>query len=208
MSVRKLLFGDQHNPYDNMKTILPFRNLGWGSHSKTFAHVIEKIKPKLIVEVGSWFGVSARHMAKLALQYNPDVEVVCIDTFLGSVEQWVHDGGFQMDFENGRPTIYNQFLSNAIHEGATKYITPFPIDSINGYHFFKRLDIVPDLVYIDAGHDYISVKQDLLCWTERVRKGGVIIGDDYISGTPVAKAVDEVCGKVEPMDNKFIWYKT
>lgn len=36
-----------------------------------------------------------------------------------------------------------------------------------------------DFVYIDGNHQYKSVKQDLELWTPKVRKGGIIAGDDY-----------------------------
>lgn len=205
MSVRKQIYESNYNPYDDMKQILPFDDHGWGSYSKAFENVIERIKPKLIVEIGTWFGCSARNMTKLALKYNPDVEIVCIDTFLGSVEHWSKDVCV-LKLENGRPNIYTQFLSNNIHSGLTKHITPFPIDSINGYEFLKRFNIEPDLVYIDAGHSYLSVKHDLICWSERVRAGGIVMGDDY--GPPaVLPAVADVLGPVEIIEDKFIWVK-
>ena len=36
-----------------------------------------------------------------------------------------------------------------------------------------------DLVYIDAAHDYNSVKQDILTWLPKIKKGGFIAGHDY-----------------------------
>jgi predicted O-methyltransferase YrrM len=63
-----------------------------------------------------------------------------------------------------------------------------------------------DVVYIDAGHDYTSVKADIGAWLPKVRKGGIICGDDYISGWDgVIRAVDEAFGKVERIGNQQ-WY--
>jgi predicted O-methyltransferase YrrM len=36
-----------------------------------------------------------------------------------------------------------------------------------------------DLVYIDAAHDYDSVRQDILTWLPKIKKGGFIAGHDY-----------------------------
>lgn len=44
-------------------------------------------------------------------------------------------------------------------------------------------DGVLDFVYIDAAHDYESVKDDLRVWIPKVRPGGLVIGDDYAHGT-------------------------
>lgn len=37
-----------------------------------------------------------------------------------------------------------------------------------------------DLVYIDAEHDYNSVKTDINAWKNKVRRGGVLAGHDYM----------------------------
>ncbi len=39
-----------------------------------------------------------------------------------------------------------------------------------------------DFVYIDAHHVFDSVINDLIGWTKKVKKGGIISGDDYKKG--------------------------
>src|SRR5206468_3400680 len=39
-----------------------------------------------------------------------------------------------------------------------------------------------DFVYLDARHDYESVKQDLELWYDKIRPGGIIAGHDYRDG--------------------------
>ncbi len=49
-----------------------------------------------------------------------------------------------------------------------------------------------DWVYIDAGHSYVSVKEDIESWWPKVKSGGYLCGHDYdLSG--VKKSVDEFC---------------
>lgn len=38
-----------------------------------------------------------------------------------------------------------------------------------------------DAIYLDAGHDFDSVRRDIAAWVSRVRKGGILCGHDYIS---------------------------
>ena len=64
-----------------------------------------------------------------------------------------------------------------------------------------------DFVYIDAGHDYKSVSADLEAWFPKVKRGGLIMGDDYAEGYwegpekkkftkfEVIKAVDDFFGE-------------
>jgi predicted O-methyltransferase YrrM len=50
-----------------------------------------------------------------------------------------------------------------------------------------------DIVYIDASHEYEYVKEDILAWLPKVKKGGIICGDDYIIGWDgVILAVNEI----------------
>jgi len=58
-----------------------------------------------------------------------------------------------------------------------------------------------DLVFVDGGHSYQGVMDDIFAWTITVKPGGIIAFHDY--GTPslpgVARAVDEVFGDTEPL---------
>jgi Methyltransferase domain len=57
-----------------------------------------------------------------------------------------------------------------------------------------------DFVYLDARHDYESVKEDVELWYEKVRPGGILAGHDYLDGVRpqgvfgVKSAVDEFFG--------------
>lgn len=54
-----------------------------------------------------------------------------------------------------------------------------------------------DFVYLDARHDYASVKEDIGLWYPKVKPGGVLAGHDYLDGQlgktmfGVKPAVDE-----------------
>ena len=58
-----------------------------------------------------------------------------------------------------------------------------------------------DFAYIDARHDYDSVKEDLAAWCDKVRPGGILAGHDYVDGDfvegefYVKSAVDEFFGE-------------
>lgn len=50
-----------------------------------------------------------------------------------------------------------------------------------------------DMVFIDADHKYEKIKQDILSWYPKIKKGGIISGHDYtINKFGVAKAVNEL----------------
>lgn len=64
----------------------------------------------------------------------------------------------------------------------------------------KVADRSLDFAYIDARHDYASVKEDVEAWCTKVRPGGILAGHDYVDGDLpegefyVKSAVDEFFG--------------
>ncbi len=154
---------------------------GWASTHPIFEKVIDQLKPKLVIEVGTWKGASAVHMAGLIRKYGLDCEIVCIDTFLGSGSlRTIPEIGKLVNLVNGRPNVYEQFIANVMKSNVADIITPFPIDSANGGLFLKENNIFADAIYIDGGHDYGSVKRDLELYWEVLRFGGILFGDDFL----------------------------
>lgn len=60
-------------------------------------------------------------------------------------------------------------------------------------------DAALDFVYLDARHDYASVKEDIALWYPKVRPGGVLAGHDYLEG----KIGDTIFG-VKPAVDEFV----
>jgi hypothetical protein len=165
------------NPYEGFPIEKYKRDIqGWGSDSPIFDALISQRRPTRIIEVGSFKGASAIHMADTIRKCAYQGEIVCVDTWLGTVTHWLER---MDDMEFGRPTVYYQFLANIIHSGHTGTIVPFPVDSITGAQFFTERKMAADAIYIDAGHDYAHVMSDLRAWWPILRPGGLMFGDDY-----------------------------
>ena len=215
--VRKLLYPT--DPYENV-TIQKIDNFTWEKDWDIFGEVILFSKPveqrqMTIVEIGSFLGGSACHMAKILKEQNIDGEIVCIDTWLGS---WEHrdvylneheeENRYQLKYKNGRPDLYERFISNVYQKGYQDYITPFPIDSYNGLHYLYKRQVKPDLIYVDGAHDEQMVIIDLQNSQQLLRQGGCILGDDFRS-PPIKAAVANVFKPetIHDRDRKFIWIK-
>lgn len=198
-----------NNLYDGL-IIRPADISGWNSFSPVFETIIKKISPKTIVEVGSWKGASAINMANICKSLNLSANIYCIDTWLGSLEflTTLKDTPERnLVYKNGYPTIYYQFLSNVLYSGNSDCIFPIPTTSSIGCKYLKYNNISPELIYIDASHEYDDVKSDILNYLSILPTNGIIFGDDYHSWGGVRQAVDEIFPSIQILDNNFWVYE-
>jgi hypothetical protein len=178
---------------------------GWGLNP-IFEFLIKSLKPKLIIEVGTWKGNSAIHMASIVRDNNLNTEIVCVDHFLGSEVHWLgrrlpppRDNGYLaqelyegLGIKNGRPSLYETFMHNCVHKFFQNIITPFPTSSDVAFFVLEALGARPEIIYIDGGHEYESVSRDLVLYSQLLNNQGVLLLDDYGTDWPgVTLAVHE-----------------
>ncbi len=180
------------DPYEGFDyQAYPLDIQGWGAENPLFQHLIVTHRPQTIIEVGTWKGRSAVTMAGFLKQLGIQGEIVCVDTFLGSVELWSHPVWYEMlNHKHGYPTLYYQFLANVCHMGFQDYITPFPISSDAAVQYLKQKNVQADLIYIDAGHSYKEAFNDIDQYWPLVRPGGILLGDDFIAPEVYRAVID------------------
>lgn len=175
--------------------------ISWGIDERALHSILEQTRPKFIIEVGSWKGLSAVTMGKWLkanLEHNAScAAILCVDTWLGTTRAWTHRGAFGNTLHShaGYPSIYYQFLFNVKHYELDDLIVPLPMPSSMGALYAKQTALRPDLIFIDACHDYHCVYADILSWFPVLRPGGVIFGDD-INRSEVQEAVTDAANKL------------
>lgn len=160
---------------------------GWNSDGPVFAALIDRVKPKTIIEVGSWKGASAIHMAGLA----PEAIIYAVDLWVPHIG--VGLGEFPRTHIPERwdaPTFYHQFLFNVWMMEKTRQIIPVRGLTVPIAACLGAWGVQADLIYLDASHDELSVWQDLGVYWPLLRPGGILLGDDYSSHPGVKRAVD------------------
>ncbi len=169
-------------PYNSVK-LKPLDLGGWNHTPEELTKLIQKFDVKTIVEIGVWKGASSIHMAK---QLPPDGKVYSVDHFAGSPE--LQEGGYEDEFSK----LYDQFLSNVIHEKLTHKIVPIKMRSIEAAESLKNLK--PDMVYIDGDHSYAETLADIRAWYPLVAGHGILCGDDFsLKEGDVSTAVKDFC---------------
>jgi hypothetical protein len=182
------------NPYDGFDAAARELDVtGWQSTHPWFEQIITQLRPRTILEVGTWKGASAIHMARIARRYNPQAEVLCVDTWLGSHRILWRTPEYrrQLELKNGFPQQYFQFLANVVLSGMQDAIFPMPMTSYAATDILSESDVRFEVIYIDAHHDEDEVYGDMRrCWN-LLRPGGMMFGDDYLVNEPgVVKAVN------------------
>ena len=180
--IMKLLH--KKNPYEGFDFhALPFDAHGWGGQSTAFRELITQMKPRLIVEVGTWKGASALEMAAVTRDLGLGTKIVCIDTWLGALEFWTDHNDPEryqsLQLRHGYPSVYYQFLANVCHKGLQDRIIPFPQTASTAALWFRRFGITADMIYVDASHEEEDVYQDLCNYWEVAADNGLLFGDDY-----------------------------
>jgi predicted O-methyltransferase YrrM len=166
--------------YDRFKPGPEVDLQGRGSQHEIFERLIDELRPNSIIELGSWKGASAVHMARLCRARGLNCIILCIDTWLGGRYLYAElDQHPELLPTAGRFRLFEQFLTNVKRLELTDIITPMPATTADAAGTLRKLDVAVDLVYVDASHEAEDVAKDLRAYWDVVRPGGVLFGDDY-----------------------------
>jgi len=126
--------------------------------------VSREFKPKMMVEIGTYWGIGAIHLAL----GNPEGKVITIDKM-----DW-----FQ---ETIHKFCQNENIMNikAIVGESAKMASSFADNSI-------------DLLFIDGDHEYIAEKEDYIKYFPKVKDNGIILIDDIQQTKEMERFWEEV----------------
>ena len=137
-----------------------------------------------IVEVGTWKGTSAIEMATICRDFGIKARIICVDTWLGSPEHFMELGNYG--------DLYTTFVKNVKSKGFGDVIVPLALPTLQAIEVLKTYKVQPDILYIDAAHEYLPVKMDMEAYWEILKQDGILLGDDYEENWPgVVQAVNE-----------------
>lgn len=161
---------------------------GWND-SPLFDSLILELRPSLVIEVGSWLGMSTFRMSGAMKRAGIVGSLIAIDTWLGSEEHWsTPEGRAALKLRSGYPSFYEHFLSNMKRGGVDDVVLPLPLPSLVASRYLSARNVRANLIYIDGSHNEKDVLDDLEAYWQLLAPGGVIFGDDY-QWDSVARAV-------------------
>ena len=163
---------------------------------------IEQIKPKNFLEIGVFHGVSSRNVCEiLFILHGNDFKFTGIDLFLNGQKSLEDEYIPKTTFSNPLKSIYYRFIvktdpysQQSVNKLLKKFENNANIIKGNSNEVLKKINLNEiDYVFVDGGHKYETVKNDLENLTQIVNNNGIILCDDYdLSYAPgIKKAIEE-----------------
>ena len=174
-------------------------------HGDFLLDEVRKEKPKIFLEIGVFHGVTARNICELLYRtHKNDFKYIGLDLFVENEE-------------NKNEVIPNNTFNNPLKKIYFKYIkkqNPYSLEAVrdllkkfeknvhliqgNSNKVLNKMDMSKiDYVFLDGGHEYNTVKNDLDNCIEVIKKGGTVLCDDYNLGSApgVKRAIDDFVKK-------------
>ncbi|PHX89103.1 MAG: methyltransferase [Pelagibacteraceae bacterium] len=166
-----------------------------------FLNEIAKKKPKTFLEVGVFHGVTARNVCELLYQiHKNDFKYIGLDLFEVNEEN-TKEIISNIKFNNPFKTIYfkyikkqNPYSKEAVEDLLNKFKDNVHLIKGNSNKILKKIDMSKvDYVFLDGGHDYNTVINDLNSCLDTINNNGTVLCDDYnlSYASGVKQAVDE-----------------
>lgn len=190
-----------------MDTNILDRN-NWFNYQKFYDKICDEYNFHSFVEIGVWKGHSITYLAN-KLKNREFVKIYAVDIF---EELYAKTNYSNQDetIKNDVGCITDIYNYNLRNKGVREMITD--IKSISWEAASNFNDESLDFVFIDAGHDYESVKKDITNWLPKIKKGGIISGHDYFNSIEfggnfgVKRAVDEFFGEKNLNFYEYCWF--
>ncbi len=139
---------------------------------RTWKPFMEKYNCQVICEVGVQEG---KHF-KLMIEHNPKIAV--------AVDPWFDNGTVSRNGSGYSQTALDEQYASLKELAKEKpFIQVLRECSVDAALLYP--DEYFDFVYIDGDHTYEAVLEDVSSWYPKVKKGGFLVGDDYINVTKI-----------------------
>jgi len=162
---------------------------GWFNYPDMFSYAVQHAPQEgHFVEIGTWKGQSSAFLAVEIINSGKKIKLDCIDNFSGSVIE----PGQMLDRDNQAGRLYDVFINNM--KPVEGHYTAIKGDSSETASLYADESL--DFVFIDASHDYESIKKDISAWFPKVKIGGLFAGHDYAQPYPgIVRAVNGLLAK-------------
>ena len=129
---------------------------------------LAKIFSRLGYKLGAEVGVSSGRYSKVLFDSIKGLKLICVDP-------WKEYDGLQR-IPQKKVTEKHDICMRRLEGRNVEYMKMTGVEAVK---------LVPDysldFVYIDAAHHFDNVMTDIICWSKKVRPGGIVAGRNYHS---------------------------
>ena len=166
---------------------------GFFNYEKVYDDVIKAVsenQQEKFVEIGVWTGMSVSYAAVEIMKSGKQITLDAVDSW-ETAEGWTNENYLKEMVQT--QNIYQQFIDNT--ESVRHVINPVKMASVEASKLYGDESLF--FVYIDGNHTYDFVKEDIIHWLPKVKKGGYIGGHDIDNPEwpGVRQAVNEMFGE-------------
>jgi len=171
-----------------------YRSWPWNGHRRFAYDLVRFMRPKRIVELGTYWGTSFFAFCQAVKDFKLSTESVAIDTWVGDD----HTGKYDSEAFETFSQIKNQLFSD--------------IDiNVLKMHFDEALSNIDDgsvdLLHIDGCHEYDAVKKDFGSWLPKLMENAIVffhdVADDVDYGS--ARFWKEISSKFPSFSFQHSW---
>lgn len=181
----------------NFAKHISFNGHGWASQytQSNLISALKVVKPKVILELGVWYGLSTRLMS----HYNPtkDCKIYCADFYKNSA---IPDKEYRKLYPSDKfyknhqkyETFYanlsgrvpendltQRFYFDKVDTNKSKSVYIMKMDANEAIEIAKKTNMNPDLIYVD----FVKNTEELTIVLRKLRDyfpKAIIVGDDYV----------------------------
>ncbi len=177
-------------------------------------NLISELRPKKFLEIGVLEGVTSRNVCEQLNKINKgNFNFIGIDLFGGDILENNSKEFTPISYRIKNPLKWVYFKLILRMDPNSKECVEYllrkfknSVKILKGYSkdILKQIDLKEiDLVFLDGGHSYETVKEDLNLLISNLKGNSVILCDDYnVKHYGVKKAVDEIKDSHEFSDHK------
>ena len=115
----------------------------------------------VFIELGTSEGRSAWHLGQRIKASRKKIKVITVDAFADPA-----DPTLEADCRRHLEPLVREGIVDVVKNDSAGYAAQCPYPEV-------------DFVFVDAAHDYESVRRDIRAWLPKVKRGGTIAGDDF-----------------------------
>lgn len=136
----------------------------WHQHTPFGMFIIDLLRPAILVELGTYYGVSYCSFCQSIKQLSLDTKAFAVDTWRGDPQSGQFGDEVLEDLRNHHDPLYGSF-SELIQGSFDEVVDRFNDGSI-------------DLLHIDGYHEYEAVSHDFSTWLPKMSNRGIVMLHD------------------------------